>query len=234
MKGPAILLVACLFIGCGKEEPAARKAESPKPVVPAKPPDAPEVVIDEKTHQQLEIEVEQVRARKIPLMIQLAGRTQANELLTQPGGAEPDISTLWVTVTPNEKDLPRIRLGMPVELTAGDEPFPGVVTRVESGQVRVEVPNKDLQLKPDTEAIVDIQVGESAPGLYVPAAELQQVGGKTVLFVQKIPGHFEIRPVTVGRTVEDFREVTEGLKPGETVVINGSAGLKAKAVTAPF
>lgn len=232
MKGFGIAIAACLLAGCAKEEPAQPKVEPPK-TASTRPADPPEAVLDEKAQRDAGIVTEQVRERSVPLLVSTAGQTGVNELRSAPGGEGADLSRIWIVAEPDEKSISRARIGMPAEVFVEawpGEPFPGVVTRVEGGRIRIEVPNKDLRLKPGSEATVEIEVGASTPGLYVPEDEPQKVDGKTVLFVQKIPGHFEIRPVTVGRKVEGYLEVTSGLKPGEILVVEGSEALKTLAV----
>jgi multidrug efflux pump subunit AcrA (membrane-fusion protein) len=53
-------------------------------------------------------------------------------------------------------------------------------------------------------------------------------GTSAFLFVQTSPGHFERRTVSLGREADGNRvEVTSGLVPGDTVVVEGAELLRA-------
>ena len=60
----------------------------------------------------------------------------------------------------------------------------------------------------------------------VPAAAVVQDGDQTVVFVAQTPGHFEERRVSVGKRAGDLVRVVSGVKPGESVVVDGVMLLK--------
>ncbi len=41
------------------------------------------------------------------------------------------------------------------------------------------------------------------------------------VFVETVPAHFELRPVRLGDREGDVRQILDGLKPGEKVVVEG-------------
>jgi multidrug efflux pump subunit AcrA (membrane-fusion protein) len=65
----------------------------------------------------------------------------------------------------------------------------------------------------------------------VPRSAIQAIGTRRVVYVAADgdEGRFLERPVKVGASVADVVEVTEGLKPGERVVSEGSFFLRAEA-----
>ena len=74
---------------------------------------------------------------------------------------------------------------------------------------------------------VRIRVPLEAPkmAVLVPKDAVVRTGGKTVVHV--VTGEdFAIRPVTLGRAVEGWFQVVDGLKPGETVVVRGNERLR--------
>ena len=61
----------------------------------------------------------------------------------------------------------------------------------------------------------------------VPDAALQQVEGRTCVFVES-GADFVVRPVVVGRTDGAWTEITSGLSRGERVATRGSFVLKSE------
>ena len=61
----------------------------------------------------------------------------------------------------------------------------------------------------------------------VPDAALQQVEGRTCVFVEDGDG-FVARTVTTGRTDGKWTEILSGLKPAERIVVRGSFVLKSE------
>lgn len=148
------------------------------------------------------------------------------------------LSQVWAQFEAYERDLPRLRLGAPMQFTV--EAFPG---RIFSGRVafidpvvdggrrtarvRVQVPNPGGSLKPGM--LVRGQGGgagttEAAP-LAIPASAPLLTGQRAVVYVQ-IPGTerptFEARDVTLGERRGEYWEVTAGVSEGELVVVNGA------------
>jgi len=46
-------------------------------------------------------------------------------------------------------------------------------------------------------------------------------GDRTVVFVERAPGHFNERVVTIGKPAGSSVRVLSGLEPGESVVVDG-------------
>jgi multidrug efflux pump subunit AcrA (membrane-fusion protein) len=87
-------------------------------------------------------------------------------------------------------------------------------------QVRVELANADLSLKPDMYAQVDIR-GDLGERLSVPESAVLSSGDRSVVFVAQGDGYFEPREVRLGLRLPDTIEVLDGLAEGETVVTSG-------------
>lgn len=149
-----------------------------------------------------------------------------------------DLSTVWVQAEVYEKDLGRLRVRQEAFITVDTYPnqqFTGRVTyvsdfldpRTRTARVRCEVPNRDMRLKLDMYAIVNLPTTFSRRTLAVPAGSLQEVGDKTVVFVRKTATQFEPRWVSTGNTVRDLVEITQGLAEGEPVVKAGAFHLKS-------
>ena len=95
-------------------------------------------------------------------------------------------------------------------------------------RVRVEVPNPNRQLKLEMFAVIQFASTSTQSQLMIPASALQQMDGKTVVFVQEHPTEFELREVQTGKELQGWVAVTSGVKEGETVVSRGSFVLKSE------
>lgn len=152
-----------------------------------------------------------------------------------------DLSQVWVQAEVYEKDLGRIRAGQQASITVdtyADAVFSGKVTHIgdildpktRTARVRCEVPNPGIKLKLDMFASVSLPTIFSRTAIAVPAAAIQQLDGKNVVFVRKSETKFETRQVQTGKTVDGNVEIVSGLKQGESVVINGAFHLKSIAM----
>jgi cobalt-zinc-cadmium efflux system membrane fusion protein len=149
-----------------------------------------------------------------------------------------DLSSVWVQAEVYEKDLGRVRVGQSAIVTVdtyAGRTFTGKVTyisdfldpRTRTARVRCEVPNADVRLKLDMFATVNLPTNFSRRALAVPAGAIQEVGGKTVVFVRKTATEFEPRSIAAGTTVRDLVEITSGLRAGEPVVKAGAFHLNS-------
>lgn len=151
-----------------------------------------------------------------------------------------DLSRVWLVAQVYEKDIARVRLGLPVAVKLDSFPgksFAGRLDYIGSNidpqtrtlPVRAMVENPDLSLKPEMFARIIVRTG-TAHSLFVPAGAVQKVGESHVVYVQAAPGSYRERQVAVGRQVGSFVEVESGLSAGETVVVKGSLQLLGKAI----
>ena len=152
-----------------------------------------------------------------------------------------DLSTVWVLVDINEKDLAKTRRGQSAVVVVGAYPdikFRGRITyiadRVDEAtrtvKARVEVHNSGRKLKPEMFAAVELALpAEAGVSLAVPEEALQDIDGKKVVFVVTEKGtEFEPRPVQLGRAVGGMVEIVAGLKEGERYAVKGSFILKSE------
>jgi cobalt-zinc-cadmium efflux system membrane fusion protein len=149
-----------------------------------------------------------------------------------------DLSTVWIQAEVYEKDLGRLHVGQVAFITVDTYPnqqFTGKVTyvsdfldpRTRTARVRCEVLNREMRLKLEMYASVNLPTTFRRRTLAVPAGAIQGVGDKTVVFVRKTPTQFEPRWVSAGNTVRGFVEITRGLAEGEPVVLAGAFHLKS-------
>ncbi len=147
-----------------------------------------------------------------------------------------DPERLWVLASFPEAALGRLKVGLAVELDVrafAGRHFPARITRLgetldaatRTLQVRAEVAAQGV-LKPEMIAAVRLRLG-GEPSLVIPEAALQNVNGKTIVFVEGAPGKFSAREVQA--RIENGRAVVaEGLREGERVATEGSYFLKGQ------
>jgi cobalt-zinc-cadmium efflux system membrane fusion protein len=152
-----------------------------------------------------------------------------------------DLGSLWLVAHVFERDAVRVAVGATARITLAAFPgqaFSGRVTyigrEVEAASrtipVRVELANPRQVLRPGMSATAWLGVSTAGQQVVtVPVAALQRVRDQWVVFVPTNERTFEIRNVGRGRDLQGEVEVLTGLRPGETVVVDGAFLLKAEA-----
>src|SRR3972149_8398292 len=151
-----------------------------------------------------------------------------------------DLSTLWIIADVPEKDIPLVKTGLPIEIKFSpypDEVFEGTVTYIgdqihpstRTVKVRTEVDNSLGKLKPEMFATILITTEVMSDVLAIPGEAVQTDGNKKIVFIDKGNGGFEKREVSLGRQVDSFYQVVDGIKVGEKLVTKGSFLLKSEA-----
>jgi Cu(I)/Ag(I) efflux system membrane fusion protein len=155
----------------------------------------------------------------------LSGGNAAESLLL-PG------KSVWVYAQVHDRDSTLVAPGQQLVVTtpavpgrsfaarvASIDPIADPMTRTTRVRALVETPAGEL--RPETLVTVRIAVplGEV---LAVPRDAIVDTGTEQVVFVRHEAGRFEPRRVVVGRDAEGYREVVEGLAPGEEVVVSAN------------
>jgi membrane fusion protein, heavy metal efflux system len=152
-----------------------------------------------------------------------------------------DTSHVWVSLDLYEKDLARVHVGQEVELKTDSRPgesfrghvafiVPVIDEATRTAKVRLEFPNPKGMLSAGqlvTARILADPKLATLEALTVPRSAIEQVEGKTVVFVQK-GDTFERRPVLTGTSGGDRVEIRKGLTAGEVVAIDGAFLLKSE------
>lgn len=151
-----------------------------------------------------------------------------------------DLSSVWVMVDINEKDLAKVHKGQAAIVTVSafpDTKLKGRITYIadlvneatRTVKARVEVANPGRKLKPEMFATVELALAADAPPvLAVPEDALQDLEGKKVVFVAEKPSEFTARQVQTGRTSGGMVEIVSGLKEGERYAVKGAFILKSE------
>jgi cobalt-zinc-cadmium efflux system membrane fusion protein len=151
-----------------------------------------------------------------------------------------DLSSVWVVVDINEKDLAKIHRGQTAAVTVGAFPdlkLKGRITYIadlvdqntRTVKARIEVPNAGRKLKPEMFATIELALAANAPPvLAVPEDALQDLDSKKVVFVLEETDEFAARQVQTGRIANGLVEIVAGLKEGEPYAVKGSFILKSE------
>jgi membrane fusion protein (multidrug efflux system) len=142
------------------------------------------------------------------------------------------------------KDSPASHKRMPVEfIQADDVPYPKtgtiisvnrqVGTQTGTIQMAAAFPNPQALLRPGGYGRVRIQVDNNKNALMVPQAAVIEVQSEYMLIVLNPESRAVFRPVKVGDRVGPNWVITEGLKPGERVVVEGTERVQMFAAQAP-
>jgi len=137
-----------------------------------------------------------------------------------------------------------VRSNLPVEyVQANDVPYPAEGTiifvnrEITAGtgtiQLAAAFPNKGGILRPGGFGRVRVQIGTSKNALLVPQPAVIEVQSNYQLIVVGSDNKATVRPVKVGDRVGVNWIVTEGLKSGERVVVEGIQKIQTAAAQAP-
>ncbi len=148
-----------------------------------------------------------------------------------------DMSLLWVLADVYEKDLAHIQPGKAVQLRIASYPgrvFQGRINYVadtidpktRTAKARCLVQNSSGLLKLGMFATADIPMDQASPVLAVPDSSIQQIEGKSVVFVRTSETEFQKREVQTGIEGGGYTEIRSGLKSGEAVASMGSFVVK--------
>jgi RND family efflux transporter MFP subunit len=134
--------------------------------------------------------------------------------------------------------------GYPVSLGLANEeghPHQGTINFVDNqvnprtGTIRVRgvFPNKQEHLLPGFFARVRVPIGRAHKALLVSDRALDADQGQKVLYVVNGKNEVVSRPVRLGALHEGLREITDGLKPGERVIVSGLQQVRPGATVEP-
>jgi Cu(I)/Ag(I) efflux system membrane fusion protein len=143
-----------------------------------------------------------------------------------------DLSSIWIMADIYEYEVPLIRVGQSARVTLpyqSGESYRATVNYIyptldpvsRTLKVRLSMKNPGLLLKPEMFANVEINVSSGAR-LVIPREAVIDSGTRQIVYVEKKPGTYEMRMVTLGVRGEDYVEVLKGIRKGERVVTSGN------------
>ena len=141
-----------------------------------------------------------------------------------------DLSAVWVVADVFEQDIGLVKNGAKAQVSINaypDKMFEGTVSYVyptlkaetRTVQVRIDLPNPGLLLKPGMFAQVGLPAGGKGAVVTVPNSAVIDSGTRQIVLVQLGEGRFEPREVKLGARGDNHVEVREGVKEGEPVVV---------------
>jgi len=142
------------------------------------------------------------------------------------------LDQIWVEADVYEADLPRLEKDLPATITLTYLPgrtFEGKVAFVypyldpasRTGRVRIALPNKGLELKPEMFATVTFKL-PLGPRLMVPTSAVVYTGRRRLVFLDLGNGSLRPQEVTIGAKSGDNVEILSGVQEGDVVVSSGN------------
>ncbi len=152
-----------------------------------------------------------------------------------------DLSTVWVIGALYERDFSRVSVGSQATVTT--TAYPGLVLKgkvsyidpqvsgdTRTAKLRVEVANREHQLRLGMYADMAVEDRITTGVLVVPRTSVQSLGARQVVYLvePKQPGKFVEREVRLGDRVGDDVQVVAGVAAGDVVVAEGTFFLRAE------
>jgi len=148
-----------------------------------------------------------------------------------------DLSRVWVELSVASSDLPSIKEGQSVQISArgltetaiGKVVFvsPLVDKDTRTARVVAEIPNADRTWRPGSFVTAAIALQERTVPIVVPATAIQKLDGQPIVFVRTKDG-FEKRNVVLGESEDQALEIVSGLNLGESIAATNTFPLKAE------
>jgi membrane fusion protein, heavy metal efflux system len=177
-----------------------------------------------------------------PIDGRITARNAAPGLLVQPGNPPPpyivaDISTMWMLANVMESDSPAFRVGQEVKvrvLAYPDRTFGGRITTVGATVdpnthrqlIRSEIDDPEHLLRSGMFATFVIETGQAVRSAAVPLPSVVREGDGTMTVWVTTDNHlFTRRIVTIGKQRDGYRQILEGLHPGDVVATEGAVFL---------
>ncbi|WP_366514059.1 efflux RND transporter periplasmic adaptor subunit [Rhizorhabdus sp.] len=150
------------------------------------------------------------------------------------------VGRVWVVASVAQAQAGRIGDGRSAQIAV--DAFPGrvftgqvraILPEAQSAsrtvQVRIEVDNRDGQLRPGMFARVELSGPKMEAAVLVPAEAVIRTGQRSLVMVVRDGGRYEARTVRVGREANAEIEILEGLVAGERIVASGQFLLDSEA-----
>jgi Cu(I)/Ag(I) efflux system membrane fusion protein len=149
------------------------------------------------------------------------------------------LSKVWVDADVYESDLAHVRVGQRATITLDylqgrtyeakvAYVYPYLDPTSRTGRVRLELANKELDLRPGMYASVALSA-DLGTRVQVPAAAVVYTGPRRLVFVDIGGGRFRPTDVQVGTASNGMYEVFAGVSPGDQVATSGVFLIAAEA-----
>ncbi|PWA10118.1 efflux RND transporter periplasmic adaptor subunit [Flavobacterium laiguense] len=149
-----------------------------------------------------------------------------------------DLNTLWLETQVNINYAKTLRIGQTAQISYTDFPEqtnqakvtfinPEVNTDTRLLLIRLEVPNRNLQLKPGMQAVAKLKQS-NIKGLFIPIDAVIQDQNASYIWVEKRPGVFENVMVETGVEINGMIEIISEIDPSKKVVITGAYAINSE------
>ncbi|WP_372920273.1 efflux RND transporter periplasmic adaptor subunit [Salegentibacter sp.] len=195
---------------------------------------------------------EQLRARLAKTVVTAPFTGVIDEVITDEGqvvnpGQSPlfrliSLENMYVEAAVPENYLNKIQKGTPVTVKIGSigNEFEGEVRQVGSNinpnnrtfRVQVAVPNEDGLIKPNQIATIQLNDYSAEDAVVIPENAVQKNAlGENIVYVLEEPsgentGIARKKIVETGYVYEGHMEITKGLQPGDTLIVEGAKNLR--------
>ena len=150
-----------------------------------------------------------------------------------------DTSTVWADLRVPQRQLPLLKQGLEVDITAGEgfSVHPGKISYIgpvideqtRTGLARAELANSAGLLRPGLFIVGNVSLGRDAHSMVIPLSAVHTIDDESVVFVEDQHGEgFEPRVVQLGDQDLTQVHITNGLNHGERYVSVGGFFLKAE------
>jgi cobalt-zinc-cadmium efflux system membrane fusion protein len=184
-----------------------------------------------------------------PIDGRVTARNAAPGLYVQPGSAPApftvaNVDAMWMLANVAENDSPAFQVGQPLQVRIGafpDRLFDGKITTVGSivdpntrrVLVRSEVKNPQHELRAGMLANFVISVGAPVRSPAVPLGGVVREGdGSQTIWITADRRRFTRRTVKIGDQHDGYRQILDGVRPGELVATEGAIFLSNMLATA--
>ena len=151
-----------------------------------------------------------------------------------------DLSQVWIKADVYEEQLPQIRQGQEVDITAESVPNktlrghvefiePSASPQTRTVPVHVHLANPGMRLLPGMFVNATFISRAAQPSIVVPRSAVLDTGTRKIVYLARPEGVFEAREVQVGAPTEDLYPVSGGLALGDKVVLNGNFLIDSQA-----
>jgi Cu(I)/Ag(I) efflux system membrane fusion protein len=150
-----------------------------------------------------------------------------------------DLERVWVLADVYESELAFVRQGQEAVISLSYLPeraytgrvflvSPLVDSTTRTVKVRVELDNRDLELRPGMFASVELRA-DLGKRLGVPKDAVLRSGTRNIVFVSPTEGSYEPREVELGLELPDRWEIRKGLAEGDNVLASANFFLDAES-----
>ena len=192
----------------------------------------------EKTLSQIEVQISKTRIMAPSDCTILTRPVSTGQAVSGSGGVGggteimtvANLKEMIITAHMNQADVPRLRIGQPVDVEVEAVPgmkIKGAVERIapqatiknniKGFETQIRLKNLDPLVRPGMTAIMTIPLQSAENAVAIPLAAVFSEENDRYTFVRNQNGDFEVRPIRIGVADFQYAEVLDGLQNGDVV-----------------